>query len=197
MASISESSVTHYLKYLPFYDSFRPPLRSSGQSSWLRKADASCFLCGTNWIYICYVEESRLPLWSSSQSSWLQRSWFDSRRYQNFWEVVGLERGPLSLVSTIEGLLGRKNSGSGLDSREYGRRAQLRCTRGIQYPKNLALTSPTSGGLSVGIVRLRVQATELLLLLYFCLSYIENYSLHERLPSSSQEILLSISNNRN
>jgi hypothetical protein len=46
------------------------------------------------------------PLWSSSQSSWLQiqRSWFDSRSYQILWEVVGLERGPLSLVSTIEEL---------------------------------------------------------------------------------------------
>jgi hypothetical protein len=44
------------------------------------------------------------PLWSSAQSSWLQiqGSGFDSRRYQIFWEVVGLERGPLSLslVST-------------------------------------------------------------------------------------------------
>jgi hypothetical protein len=35
---------------------------------------------------------------------------------------VGLEQGPLSLVSTIEQLLGRKNSGSGLESREYGLR---------------------------------------------------------------------------
>jgi hypothetical protein len=35
---------------------------------------------------------------------------------------VGLERGPLSLVSAIEELLGRKSSGSGLESREYGRR---------------------------------------------------------------------------
>jgi hypothetical protein len=35
---------------------------------------------------------------------------------------VGLERGPLSLVSTIEELLERKNSVFGLDSREYGRR---------------------------------------------------------------------------
>jgi hypothetical protein len=35
---------------------------------------------------------------------------------------VGLERGPLSLLSTIEELLGRKNSGSGLEDREYGRR---------------------------------------------------------------------------
>jgi hypothetical protein len=26
---------------------------------------------------------------------------FDSRRYQIFWEVVGLERGPLSLVRII------------------------------------------------------------------------------------------------
>jgi hypothetical protein len=30
---------------------------------------------------------------------------FDSRRYQIFWEVVGLERGPLSLVRVIEELL--------------------------------------------------------------------------------------------
>jgi hypothetical protein len=35
---------------------------------------------------------------------------------------VGLERVPLSLVSTIEGLLERKSSGSCLESREYGRR---------------------------------------------------------------------------
>jgi hypothetical protein len=42
-----------------------------------------------------------------------QRSGFDSRRYQIFWEAVGLERGPLGLVSTIEELLKRKSSGSG------------------------------------------------------------------------------------
>jgi hypothetical protein len=35
---------------------------------------------------------------------------------------VGLERGPLSLLSTIEELLGRKISGSGLESLEYDRR---------------------------------------------------------------------------
>jgi hypothetical protein len=35
---------------------------------------------------------------------------------------VGLERGPLNLVSTIEELLERENSGPGLESREYGRR---------------------------------------------------------------------------
>jgi hypothetical protein len=65
-----------------------------------------------------------VPLWSSGQSSCLeiQKSGFDSRRYQIFGEVVGLECGPLSLVSTTEELLGRKSSGSGLESREYGRR---------------------------------------------------------------------------
>jgi hypothetical protein len=48
-----------------------PPLWSSGQSSWLQNGDVSCFLWGTKWIYICYVEESRPPLWYSGQSSWL------------------------------------------------------------------------------------------------------------------------------
>jgi hypothetical protein len=54
------------------------------------------------------VKHSRPPLWSSGQSSWLQIRWpgFDSRHYQK--KVVGLERGPLSLVSTTEELLDRK-----------------------------------------------------------------------------------------
>jgi hypothetical protein len=74
--------------------------------------------------------------------------------------VVGLERGPLSLMSTIEELLERKSSDSGLDIREYG--------LGIRHadhvalcPQKLALTFPISGGPSVGMVRLRAQATEL------------------------------------
>jgi hypothetical protein len=48
-------------------------------------------------------------MWSSGQSSWLQirRPGFDSRDYQKE-KVVGLERGPLSLVNTTEELLDRK-----------------------------------------------------------------------------------------
>jgi hypothetical protein len=112
--------------------------------------------CELRTEFICYVEESRLPLWSSGQSSWLQiqRSGFDSRRYQIFW-VVGLERGPFSLVSTTEELLGRKSSGSGLDSRQYGRRDPSSHTL---YPQKLALTSPTSGDRLVGVVRSRTHA---------------------------------------
>jgi hypothetical protein len=82
----------------------------------------------------------------------------DCRRYQIFW-VVDLERGPLSLVSTVEELLGRNTSGSGLESQEYGRRHPSRWPRGTFYPQTLALTSPTRGGCSVEIVRSQTQAT--------------------------------------
>jgi hypothetical protein len=110
--------------YICYIEESRPPLWSTGQSSWLKNGDVLCFLWGKNWIYICYVEESRPPLWSSGQSSWLQiqRSGFDSRSYQIFWEVVGLERGPLSPVSTTQELLEGQSSGSGLENWEFGHR---------------------------------------------------------------------------
>jgi hypothetical protein len=77
-----------------------------------------------------------------------------------FWEVVGLERGPLSLVSTTDELHGRKSSGSGLEKTEntavvIGRSDQAT----LLYPQKLTLTSQT-GGRSVGIVRSRIQAIE-------------------------------------
>jgi hypothetical protein len=55
---------------------------------------------------------------------------------------VGLERGPLSLVSTIEELLGRKSSGSGLEILYYGLKDPSRWPRGTLYPQYLAPTSP-------------------------------------------------------
>jgi hypothetical protein len=72
-------------------------------------------------------------------SSWLQiqRSGFDSRRYHIFWEVVGLERGPLSLVSTIEELLERNSSGSSLENREYDHRDPSRWPRGTLYTQKV------------------------------------------------------------
>jgi hypothetical protein len=57
----------------------------------------------------------RVPCYSSKCPG------FDSRLYQIFWAVVGLERGPLSFMSKTEELLGRNSSGSGLESQEYGR----------------------------------------------------------------------------
>jgi hypothetical protein len=85
---------------------------------------------------------------------------FDSQRYQSFWEVVGLERGPLSLLSTIEKLLGTKSSGSGLESLYYGHGDPLCWQRDTHYLQKLALTSLTSGDLLVGMVRSKTEATE-------------------------------------
>jgi hypothetical protein len=52
--------------------------------------------------------------------------------------------------------LERKSSGSGLENREYGHMDPLCSPRNTLYPQKLALTSPTSNGLS------RAQATEFL-----------------------------------
>jgi hypothetical protein len=73
------------------------------------------------------LHENWPPLWSSGQGSWLkiQRSGFNSRCYQIFWEVVVLKRGPLSLVRIIEELF-QGNSGSGLENRNW-------CPWGIRY----------------------------------------------------------------
>jgi hypothetical protein len=103
-------------------------------------------------MYILYFWP---PLWSSGQ-----RPGFDSQRYQIIWEVVSLERGPLSLISTTEKLLKRKSSCFGLENREYGNRDPSRWPCCTFYPQKLALTSPTSGCRSVGRVRSRTQVTE-------------------------------------
>jgi hypothetical protein len=74
---------------------------------------------------------------------------------------VGLERGPLSLLRITEELVDWKNSGSGSrKSRltDVGIRCADRATPSTS--KSWALTSPTCGGRSVGIVRLRTKATE-------------------------------------
>jgi hypothetical protein len=56
---------------------------------------------------------------------------------------------------------------SGLENRDYGRRRSAALT--MRHPsvrKKLALTSPTSGGRSVGIVRSRTKATELITIMF-------------------------------
>jgi hypothetical protein len=69
------------------------------------------------------------------------------------------ERGPLSLVRVIEELLQWKSSGSGLKNRDLTA-VGIRCADHSTplYPQKLALTSLTSGGRSVGIVRLRTKS---------------------------------------
>jgi hypothetical protein len=88
-----------------------------------------------------------------------------------FWEVVGLEWGLLSLMSTIEEILERKSSGSGLEIREYGFRDPSRWPRGTLFLQKLALTSLTTGSCSVSIVCSRTEATEFSLALVFLCYY--------------------------
>jgi hypothetical protein len=73
---------------------------------------------------------------------------------------VGLERGPLSLVRIIEELLEWKSSGSGLENRNLRPWKFVALTTRHFLSAKVGITSQTSGGRSVDIVRLRTKATE-------------------------------------
>jgi hypothetical protein len=79
---------------------------------------------------------------------------------------VCLERGPLSLVITIEELLGRKSGGSGLENRDYGLGIR-RADHATPHLSSKVGTNFIDNGRSVGrIVRSRTQTTELVCLFY-------------------------------
>jgi hypothetical protein len=98
-----------------------PPLLTWGRKQ-MQFPKRRVLLCSSDYGR-CTTLKKRPPIWSSVQSSWLQiqRSGFDFLLCQILWEVAGLERGPLSFVSTTEELFGRKNSGFGLENRDCGR----------------------------------------------------------------------------
>jgi hypothetical protein len=73
-------------------------------------------------------------------------------------------------MSTTEELLERESSGSNLENRDYRRRGSTVLMWHPSIRKMLALTSPTSGGRSVGSVRSRTQATEFVVVLCIILS---------------------------
>jgi hypothetical protein len=125
------------------------------------------FTCPLNFSF--FNLHRRPPLWSSLQSSW--GPGFDSRRYQIFWEIVDMERSPLSLVSITEELLEWKSSGS--RSRKLRLTAVwIRCAdHATLYQQNLALTLSTSGDRSVYIVRLWTKATVFSLLTFIRISW--------------------------
>jgi hypothetical protein len=118
------------------------------------------------------------------------------RRYQIFCVVVffnGVQSA--SWVQLREELLERNNSGSGLENREHGRKDPSRWPCGTLYPQMLALTTPTSGSRSIGIVRSRTQATEFVLFsLYSVLwsdltnSVLALYANHQTIPKEYANI---------
>jgi hypothetical protein len=154
-----------------------PVLGDGWPSHILRMWPSRCYNLQRKHLQVHYYHQwnlKRSPLWSSGQSSW---------RCQIFWQVVGLEQGPLSLVSTTEEILGRNSRRCGLEIREYGRRDPSRWPRGTFYPQKLALTSWTSGGRTVGIVPSWTQATE-----FSCSSF--SFSEMSRLRNGQPKALL-------
>jgi hypothetical protein len=113
-----QSALTKPLS-LPYFINcsvFRPFIKPIVGGTMEMKSTSRCITTVMCWLMLMWEVPTNLlyiyswpPLWSSGQSFWLQiqRFGFVSRLYHIFWEVVGLERGPLSLVSTTEKLLGR------------------------------------------------------------------------------------------
>jgi hypothetical protein len=107
----------------------------------LLSVDVHTFACLKHvWDRFCC-----LVLWVPSYRSRVPE--FDSGRYQIFWEVVDLEQGPLRVVSITEEL-------RVWETEFNGRGDPLHWPRPTIYPQKLALHSPISGGLSVGILGL-------------------------------------------
>jgi hypothetical protein len=87
-------------------------------------------------------------------------------------KVLRLERGPLSLVSTTEELLDRKVTAPVWKTKNtaVGIRHADHVAPSIR--EKLAITSPTSGSRSVGIVRSRTQTVEFFRVLALSLSHL-------------------------
>jgi hypothetical protein len=107
-------------------------------------------------------------VWSSGQSTWLQiqRSRVLFPALPDFLKSSVSGTGSTQPREYNWGATWYKSSGSCLETREYGRRDPSRWSRGTLYPQNFAITSLTSGGRSVGIVRSRTQAMEISLALF-------------------------------
>jgi hypothetical protein len=102
------------------------------------------------------------PLWSSGQSFWLQiqRSRVRFQALPDFLRNSGSGTGSTQPREGNWRATWNKSSGFGLKTEIKDRGNPLRCPRDTLYPQKLALTSPISGGRSVGIVPSRTKATE-------------------------------------
>jgi hypothetical protein len=83
-----------------------------------------------------------------------------------------LERGPLSLVSTTEELLDRKVAAPVYKTEITAVRIRHADHVAPSIPQKLAITSPTSGGRSVSIVRSRTPTMEFSLVLVYIYMFV-------------------------
>ena len=107
------------------------------------------------------------PLWSSGQSFWLQiqRSRVRSPALPDFLSSTGSGTGstqPLGPREVNWGATWMKKSSGSRSRKQRLTAVGTRCADHVTplYPQKFALTSPTGGGRSVGIVQVRTKATE-------------------------------------
>ena len=104
------------------------------------------------------------PLWSSGQSFWLQiqRSRVRSPALPDFLSSSGSRMGSTQPREVkLRSYLNKKSSGSRFRKQRLTA-VGTRCANHVTplYPQKFALTSPTGGGRSVGMVRSQTKATE-------------------------------------
>ena len=134
----------------------------TGPDCFLLARPGFCSSCSL--IEFCYACGMRgPPLWSSGQSFWLQiqRSRVRFPALPDFLSSSGSGTGSTQPREFNWGATWIKSSGSGLENRDstaVGNRYADHVTP--LYPQKLALTSPSGGGRSVGMVRSRTEATE-------------------------------------
>jgi hypothetical protein len=134
-------------------------IMTSDSITWSSLEPAATFTVVHNFTFCTIYVLFRPPLWSEFLATDPEAR-FLFPALPDFLRNNESGSGPLRLVSTIEELIGRKCSGSGLENQEYGRRYTLRWSRGYLFPQKWALSSPTSGDRSVCIARSRTQARE-------------------------------------
>jgi hypothetical protein len=113
----------------------------------------SCMRNSTNW----------LPLWSRGQSSWLQiqRFWVRFPALPDFLRSSGSGLGSTQSHEYNWGATSmEKAAAPGLQNWDYGCGDPLRWPHDTLYPQKSALSLPTRGSCSIGIVRLQTNTTE-------------------------------------
>jgi hypothetical protein len=121
--NIKKRNILHWRKLnLPLPKLLREDAVSSLRTGRIRSSGPWCYIHNTRAnLDLVYLYAYRLCGLVVRVPGYRSRGpRFDSRRYQIFWEVAGLERGPLSLARITEELLESKSGGSGY------RKARLR-----------------------------------------------------------------------
>jgi hypothetical protein len=125
------------------------------ESSWMRESAGSRFrrfLCLVLIDIRCFRIQPKI---SSRTPAWWPLSYTSGVSTNSLISCYG-DRFTLLFI------FNNNNNNNNLENREYGRRDPSRWPRDTLYPQKFALTSPTSGSRSIGIVLLRTQATEFL-----------------------------------